>query len=112
MIGITEDLIIHGVQPGDRSNHINPFCALAAAIVKSAMADYESTMAQLLLEKDTKKLKALYKERVEIESFFKSDWFAELSDLPPEWVIATIRVQAVERAKKGTKCQSRRRKTL
>lgn len=61
--------------------------ALAAAIVEQAVKDYKKA---LTAEKRCQDLDARRRIR-ELETFFKSDWFAQLSNLDGRLLIKNVR---------------------
>ena len=56
---------------------MNPYENLANAIVLQAVKDYRLTDDEA--------------ELVEIESFFRSDWFGVLTDVDPEYLLRNLR---------------------
>ena len=56
---------------------MNPYENLAKAIVLQAVKDYRLTDDEA--------------ELVEIERFFRSDWFGVLTDVDPEYLIRNLR---------------------
>ena len=65
----------------------DPYQNLANAIVLSAVKDYRDALKKLK-KKPNNKLAA--DERDSIEEFFRSDWFAVLTELDPEYLITEL----------------------
>ena len=66
--------------------------ALANAIIEQAAKDY---MAAIRILKRHPDRKAAIEGAMECERFFRSGWFATLTDLDPEYLIDKLRKEAV-----------------
>lgn len=65
-----------------------PYEALANAIVAQAARDYRSALKKL--KRNPENLDALWRKG-EVESFFRSAWYQELTNLDPELLIMRLK---------------------
>ena len=85
-----------------------PYDDLAAAIVKQAANDYVRVIRKLW----QKNLKIIQKrnlllEKVELEEFFYSSWYSQLTDIDPEKIIARCVVNAREKEKQAIRSRNK-----
>ena len=85
-----------------------PYDDLAAAIVKQAANDYVRVIRKLW----RKNLKIIQKrnlllEKVELEEFFYSSWYSQLTDIDPEKIIARCVVNAREKEKQAIRSRNK-----
>lgn len=85
-----------------------PYDDLAAAIVKQAANDYVRVIRKLW----QKNLKIIQKrnlllEKVELEEFFYSSWYSQLTDIDPEKIIARCAVNAREKEKQAIRSRNK-----
>ena len=66
----------------------DPYERLAEAIVVTAAKDYREAARKLKRKRNNK---AALKEVKEIEGFFRSDWFRQLSALDGEYILEKLR---------------------
>lgn len=77
-----------------------PYHELAVAIVKQAVEDYVKVVRKLWNRKLTVLSKRnLLLEKTELEGFFYSNWYATLTDIDPDKLMARCKVIAVEKEK-------------
>ena len=70
-----------------KSENTEPYQNLANAIVLTAVKDYRTALRRLKRKPNNKDAAA---ERDSIEEFFRSDWFAVLTELDPEYLITEL----------------------
>ena len=85
-----------------------PYDDLAAAIVKQAANDYVRVIRKLW----QKNLKIIQKrnlllEKVELEEFFYSSWYSQLTYIDPEKIIARCVVNAREKEKQAIRSRNK-----
>lgn len=93
---------------GNRASKETPYDDLAAAIVKQAANDYVRVIRKLW----QKNLKIIQKrnlllEKVELEEFFYSSWYSQLTDIDPEKIIARCVVNAREKEKQAIRSRNK-----
>ena len=67
---------------------MNPYQALANAIVELAVKDYKKTLKQHYRFPNEKE----YKDEIkDLEKFFRSGWYGTLTDLDGEYLISGVR---------------------
>ena len=67
---------------------MNPYQALANAIVELAVKDYKKALKQHYRFPDNKEYQA---EVHSLEKFFRSGWYGTLTDLDGEYLISGVR---------------------
>ena len=67
---------------------MNPYQALANAVVELAVKDYKKALKQHYRFPDNKEFKA---EVNSLEKFFSSGWYGMLTDLDGEYLISGVR---------------------
>ena len=67
--------------------------ALANAVVQQAAKDYRADIRKVKRNPDAK---AALKEALEIEKFFRSDWFSILTDVDGDYLIKRLRREALK----------------
>lgn len=65
--------------------------ALANAIILQAVSDYRSALKMQKRHPDSRAGLSAIRE---IEKFFRSDWFSDLTDLNPDYLIRKLRKEA------------------
>ena len=85
-----------------------PYDDLAAAIVKQAANDYVRVIRKLW-QKNIKIIQRrnLLLEKVELEEFFYSSWYSQLTDIDPEKIIARCVVNAREKEKQAIRSRNK-----
>lgn len=85
-----------------------PYDDLAAAIVKQAANDYVRVIRKLW-QKNLKIIQRrnLLLEKVELEEFFYSSWYSQLTDIDPEKIIARCAVNAREKEKQAIRSRNK-----
>lgn len=76
---------------------------LMAAIIRQAVKDYERVLLRLFTCPAGKKKMELEMEKIELEVFFHSDWYAALTDIDGDRLVEATRRHAVEKAKESIK---------
>jgi len=80
------------------------YAALANAIIASAARDYEKVLRKIVkLSKKTDKesvykLKVLVGEKKKIEKFFYSEWYGQLSNSDPDYILEQIQNNVAQAA--------------
>ena len=67
--------------------------ALANGIIEQAVKDYRAALKILRRHPDSK---AAMATAMEVERFFRSSWFAVLTDIDPDYLIEKLRKEAVK----------------
>lgn len=67
--------------------------ALANAIIEQAVKDYRAALKILRRHPDSK---AAMEEAMELEKFFHSGWYGDLTDVDPDFLITKLRKEAVK----------------
>lgn len=88
----------------------SPYADLAAAIVKQACRDYESVLVGLYFQKNVKKKMDLFRMKCEIEDFFRSGWYEQLTDIDGERL--RIRIREIARQTIRNMIDKERRRVL
>ena len=93
---------------GNRASKETPYDDLAAAIVKQAANDYVRVIRKLW-QKNFKIIQKrnLLLEKVELEEFFYSSWYSQLTDIDPEKIIARCVVNAREKEKQAIRSRNK-----
>lgn len=81
------------------------YAALAVAIIEKAIRDYDMVLEQLYVERDPGRRIQLFTLKVDVETFFHSDWFEALTELDPIYLLKRTR----EIATRSIKQKIRRR---
>ncbi len=88
---------MHGSMAGREggSAFFEPWQELGVAIVQRAADDYINVIRKLWKPGQTvEKKRALLKEKVGLEGFFYSEWYAFLCDVPPEKILRGCQMKA------------------
>lgn len=67
--------------------------ALANAIVKQAAQDYREALKMLRKHPDSK---AAMETAMEVEEFFHSPWYAQLTNIDPDYLTERLRKETVK----------------
>lgn len=67
---------------------MKPYEALANAIIVQACDDYRNALNEL--SQDPLSIEA-YRTKREVERFFRSNWFATLTDIDPKYLLEKLR---------------------
>ena len=79
-----------------------PWHRLANAIVLQACSDYLTDEPQYLKSLTIEEAIEAHRQRLlDIENFINSQWFAMLTDIDPEWLLAHLRKLRKEKNKYG-----------
>ena len=70
----------------------NPWEALANGIVAQACYDYRAALARLKRQPRNKSAKIM---KEEVERFFRSGWYRELTDVDPEFLMRKLKEEAI-----------------
>lgn len=70
---------------------MNPYENLANAIIKQAADDYRKALKALSLNNRNKQAQATV---TECETFFRSDWYKELTSVDGEYLIRLLKEEA------------------
>lgn len=87
------------------SNINKGYFDIANAIVKQAAEDYRAALRDIFMS-DMPKAK---KEKIEIEDFFRSDWYATLTSLDPEILISLLKTESESHHKEWTQLKERKK---
>ena len=72
---------------------MNGWQALANGIVEQAVKDYRAALKTLRRHPDSK---AAMATAMEVERFFHSDWYGQLTTIDPEYLIDRLRKEAAK----------------
>lgn len=108
-----EQMMVNAVIPwsSGRADYDYPYADLVAAIVGQAVKDYIKLLRKLWKKDSTIQTKRkLILEKMELESFFHSEWYEALTDMDPDRLISMCQDTALEQEKKQRLRQKRRAK--
>lgn len=74
--------------PKEEETKMDPWQSLANAIVISAAKDYRAALRRLRRRPESRTAKS---EIEELERFFRSDWYATLTNVPGELLIRKLK---------------------
>ena len=72
---------------------MNGWQALANGIVEQAVKDYRAALKTLRRHPDSK---AAMSTAMEVERFFHSDWYGQLTTIDPDYLIDRLRKEAAK----------------
>ena len=106
--------VVHGSLPwndGSESFSSSPYKDLAAGIVLQAVKDYIKAIRRMWdpnISRQKKRDTIL--EKLELEKFFRSDWYEELCDINPEELIRNCHLRAEEQEKEDISRENKRKR--
>ena len=80
------------------SSYENPMFRLASAIIEQASQDYLEAMTYLYETPKGRRRGACVIDKIELEEFFRGDWYRMLSNIDGELMITRLRESAKEMA--------------
>lgn len=97
------DHVLHAVSVtgGQGAGLDESYQLLCAGIVKQAVRDYVTVLTELFKRPTGKKRQQLELSKLEIEEFFRSDWYYTIADFDGEKLMEGARRKAVELAKEA-----------
>ena len=108
-----EQSMIHGTMVGrddGRHSMYSLYLDLAAAIVKTAAADYIKILRKLWSRRlDIRQKRKLIVEKAELEEFFHSGWYEMLTDIDPDWLMYQCKMLAKEKEKEAIERRNEKR---
>lgn len=85
------------------------YAELAAAVVRQAVRDYETVLEKLFHKPSGNRRAQLEMEQAKLEVFFRSPWYAALTEIDGERLIEMARRHALEKEKAAIRRRHRKK---
>lgn len=85
------------------------YAELAAAVIRQAVRDYETVLEKLFHKPSGNRREQLEMEQAKLEVFFRSPWYAALTEIDGERLIEMARRHALEKEKAAIRRRHRKK---